>query len=88
MRDIGTRTADMSCSLDKIILATDQLIGDLFIYTLANFCLGLCRKDTSKGEYWTKIPQKWHTGSEIVPVVGLTLGKKKRKTSAVQMYTS
>ena len=46
MRDIGTRTADMSCSLDKIILATDQLIGDLFIYTLANFFLGLCRKDT------------------------------------------
>ena len=46
---MGTRTADMSCSLDKIILATDQLIGDLFIYTLANSFLSLCRKDTSKG---------------------------------------
>ena len=88
MRDIGTRTADMSCSLDKIILATDQLIGDLFIYTSANSFLSLCRKDTSKEEQWTKIRQKWHTGSEIVPVIGLTLGKQKRKTSAVQIYTS
>ena len=87
MRYIGTRTADMSCSLDKIILAADQLFGDLFIYTLANSFLSLFRKNTSKGEYWTKIPQKWHTGSEIVPVIGLTLDTKKRKT-ALQMYTS
>ena len=58
MRDIGTRAADMSCSLDKIILATDQLFGDLFIYTLANSVMskryikgGVMDKDPAKMTY-------------------------------------